>query len=125
MDKDAAKCDICRKPVVWPSHYGDWECPHCHQRYEYDEGLKIKPTDAQWALLRNPPRWIAVQEQWPKHGSDVLVAYKAGKYVLLGVGEFDGTTVNDDGVTVPYFKGIGGFEVTHWMPLPEPPALCR
>jgi hypothetical protein len=119
--KDAAKCDICRKPVVWPSHYGDWECPHCHQRYEYDEGLKITPTDAQWSLLRNPPRWISVEEQWPKHGSDVLVAYKAGEYVLLGVGEFDGTTVNDDGLTVPYFKGIGGFEVTHWMPLPEPP----
>jgi hypothetical protein len=125
MDKDADKCDICRKPVVWPSHYGDWECPHCHQRYEYDEGLKITPTDAQWALLRNPPRWISVEEQWPAHGSDVLVAYKAGQYVLLGVGEFDGTTVNDDGVTVPYFKGIGGFEVTYWMPLPEPPEAAR
>jgi hypothetical protein len=71
--------------------------------------------------MRGERRWIPVQEQWPKHGSDVLVAYKAGQHVLLGVGEFDGTTVNDDGVTVPYFKGIGGFEVTHWMPLPEPP----
>jgi hypothetical protein len=67
-------------------------------------------------------KWIAVQEKWPKHGSDVLVAYKAGEYVLLGVGEFDGTTVNDEGITIPYFKGIGGFEVTHWMPLPELPA---
>jgi hypothetical protein len=73
--------------------------------------------------LRAMLRWIAVEEQWPKHGSDVLVAYKAGQYDLLGVGEFDGTTVNDDGVTVPYFKGIGGFEVTHWMPLPEPPEM--
>jgi len=72
--------------------------------------------------LNRAPRWIPVEERWPKHGSDVLVAYKAGQYVLLGVGEFDGTTVNDDGMTVPYFKGIGGFEVTHWMPLPEPPA---
>jgi hypothetical protein len=71
--------------------------------------------------LYRSPRWIPVEEQWPRHGSDVLVAYKAGEYVLLGVGEFDGTTVNDDGATVPYFKGIGGFEVTHWMPLPEPP----
>lgn len=69
-----------------------------------------------------PPRWIPVDEQWPKHLSDVLVAYKCGKYIRLGVGEFDGTTVNDDGLTIPYFKGIGGFEVTHWMPLPEPPA---
>jgi len=67
-------------------------------------------------------RWIAVEEQWPQHLSDVLVAYKCGKYIRIGVGEFDGTTVNDDGLTVPYFKGIGGFEVTHWQPLPEPPA---
>jgi hypothetical protein len=66
-------------------------------------------------------RWIPVEERWPSHGSNVLVAYKAGQYVLLGVGEFDGTTVNDEGMTIPYFKGIGGFEVTHWMPLPSPP----
>ena len=66
--------------------------------------------------------WISVDEQWPPHGSDVLVAYKCGKYIRIGVGEFDGTTVNDDGLTIPYFKGIGGFEVTQWMPLPEPPA---
>lgn len=66
--------------------------------------------------------WIPVSERWPQHGSDVLVAYKAGQYVLLGVGEFDGTTVNDEGVTIPYFKGIHGFEVTHWMSLPPPPA---
>jgi hypothetical protein len=79
----------------------------------------------EWVLVpKDAGRWIAVEDQWPRHGSDVLVAYKAGQYVLLGVGEFDGTTVNDDGVTVPYFKGIGGFEVTHWMPLPEPPAEC-
>ena len=69
------------------------------------------------------PGWIPVEERWPKHGSDVLVAYKCGKYVRLGVGEFDGTTVNDEGITIPYFKGIGGFEVTHWMPLPEPPEV--
>jgi hypothetical protein len=80
------------------------------------EARKIRDAAAMLPLV-----WIPVEEQWPKHGSDVLVAYKAGKYVLLGVGEFDGTTVNDGGVTVPYFKGIGGFEVTHWQPLPPPP----
>jgi len=80
------------------------------------EARKIRDAAAMLPLV-----WISVEEHWPKHGSDVLVAYKAGQYVLLGVGEFDGTTVNDDGATVPYFKGIGGFEVTHWMPLPSPP----
>jgi len=83
--------------------------------------LESQARQIQDAAALLPLVWIPVEEQWPRHGSDVLVAYKAGKYVLLGVGEFDGTTVNDDGATVPYFKGIGGFEVTHWMPLPEPP----
>jgi hypothetical protein len=69
--------------------------------------------------------WISVEEKWPEHLSDVLVAYKCGKYIRLGVGEFDGTTVNDEGLTIPYFKGIGGFEVTHWMPLPEPPTASK
>ena len=76
----------------------------------------MEPTE--YELAR---RWIPVEEQWPEHLSDVLVAYKCGNYVRIGVGEFDGTTVNDEGLTIPYFKGIGGFEVTHWMPLPEPP----
>lgn len=69
--------------------------------------------------------WIPVDERWPEHLSDVLVVYKCGKYVRLGVGEFDGTTVNDEGMTIPYFKGIGGFEVTHWMPLPAPPTDAK
>jgi hypothetical protein len=84
-------------------------------------GSLFRETQELYRHIATQQPWIPVEEQWPTHGSDVLVAYKAGEYVLLGVGEFDGTTVNDDGVTVPYFKGIGGFEVTHWMPLPEPP----
>lgn len=69
--------------------------------------------------------WISVDERWPAHLSDALVAYKCGNYVRLGVGEFDGTTVNDE--TIPYFKGIGGFEVTQgiWMPLPPPPTDAK
>ena len=50
--------------------------------------------------------WISVEDRWPQHLSDVLVAYKCGNYVRLGVGEFDGTTVNDEGMTIPYFKGL-------------------
>ena len=117
-----AVCDICGETQE-VSNYGDWACRKCGQGYTYDECHQIRLTDSQWALLRNPPQWIPVDAKWPKHLSDVLVAYKCGKYIRLGVGEFDGTTVNDEGMTIPYFKGIGGFEVTHWMPLPEPPEV--
>ena len=119
-----AKCDICGTENV-VANYGDWACRECLQGYEYDECHRITLTDAQLSLLRNPPQWIPVDEKWPEHLSDVLVAYKCGKYIRLGVGEFDGTTVNDEGMTIPYFKGIGGFEVTHWMPLPAPPTDAK
>lgn len=122
MSTYKTKCDICGAVNEVPT-YGEWDCRQCGQGYTYDEGHQIRLTDAQWAMLRNRPRWIPVDERWPEHGSDVLVAYKCGKYIRLGVGEFDGTTVNDDGLTIPYFKGIGGFEVTHWMPLPAPPEV--
>ena len=95
-------------------------------------GFAFNPTDAAANMKaavhfigsfgQQVPQWIPVEEKWPPHLSDVLVAYKCGKYVRIGVGEFDGTTVNDEGITIPYFKGIHGFEVTHWMPLPELPA---
>jgi predicted RNA-binding Zn-ribbon protein involved in translation (DUF1610 family) len=116
------KCDLCGGVTELAPTYGDFKCQHCGQVYVYDECHRIELSEQQLKTLRDS-RWIAVDEQWPKHGSDVLVAYKAGEHVLLGVGEFDGTTVNDDGATVPYFKGIGGFEATHWMPLPEPPEV--
>ena len=106
--------DIVQRLRVWGDGYSG-NNPNC----EADCDAAANEIER----LRAERRWIPVEEQWPKHGSDVLVAYKAGEYLLLGVGEFDGTTVNDEGVTVPYFKGIHGFEVTHWMPLPEPPEV--
>ena len=115
-------CDICQRPVQWPSHYGDWECPHCHQPYEYDEGLRISLTDAQWALLRNPPRWIPVQERLPEEGV-VVLAYlpkqadvESGVYasMLSKLQTLKGTFSTSFGF---------GFEATHWMPLPEPPEV--
>ena len=88
--------------------------------------IRKQPDDKVLAALDELlPRWISVEEKWPRYLSDVLVAYKCGNYVRLGVGEFDGTTVNDEGITIPYFKGIGGFEVTHWMPLPAQPTDAK
>jgi len=93
-----------------------------------DTGMEWIPSNSFKCLpvgykMTSTGRWIPIEERWPSHGSDVLVAYKCGECVLLGVGEFDGTIFNDDGLTVPYFKGIRGFEVTHWMPLPSPPEV--
>lgn len=50
-------------------------------------------------------RWIPVTERLPDVGIEVLIYSE------------------DDGVCVDYYVGdsFGYYDVTHWMPLPEPP----
>lgn len=52
---------------------------------------------------RRPDSWIPVTERLPEEGDTVLMWHKEG-FVMLAVNMFDEM---DD--------------VTHWMPLPEPP----
>ena len=69
---------------------------------------------SQWQLVW----WAFRKHRLAMAGLIVVIAL----YVIAVVPGF--FTVNDDGLTIPYFKGIGGFEVTHWMPLPEPPEVA-
>lgn len=116
MSSFTACCDICKAENAVPS-YGDWQCIQCGQKYEYDEGYRISLTKEQWALLRNPPKWISVGERLPEVGEIVLVWHysevKAAwlNYVANGVAYF---VQKDTGYRC---------EPTHWMPLPEPPEV--
>jgi hypothetical protein len=49
-------------------------------------------------------RWIPVEERLPEEGEVVLLYYGG----------------DTDPIAVGKYLGLGG--VTHWMPLPEPPA---
>ena len=109
-----AVCDICGETQE-VSNYGDWSCRQCGQGYTYDECHQIRLTDSQWALLRNPPRWIPVEERLPEEGIEVLVSVDensddCGYHVCLYRGG-------------EYVRSESGyiFGVTHWMPLPSPP----
>ena len=110
------KCDICGTENV-VQNYGDWACRQCLQGYTYEECHQITLTDAQFALLRNPPQWIPVSERLPEDGKIVLVwHYSEVKTAWLnhftnGVAYF---VQKDTGYTC---------EPTHWMPLPEPPEV--
>ena len=110
-------CDICRKPVQWPSHHGDWNCPHCNQAYAYDEGFGIRLTDAQLELLRNPSRWIPVSEQLPDDGQSVIACFEDGGMT----GQVGEATFNKRGGWFSTERGAWG--ASHWMPLPGPPSL--
>ena len=61
------------------------------------------------------PRWISVMERMPEED---------GMYLVHGKWSASGRKVTDtcefyvhDG----YFRAVWDFDVTHWMPLPEPP----
>jgi len=85
-------------------------------------GLMNRAADAIEELSK--PKWIPVTERLPDTSHSVLVAGKM-KYEwekeytrFVDLGWNDGVsfeTCND------WYEGQHEFEVTHWMPLPEPP----
>ena len=67
------------------------------------------------------PKWISVKERLPETNKYCLVAIKVYGYgdMYSDVAMYDGELwVQDAGA---YFDIIDKGEVTHWMPMPEPP----
>jgi hypothetical protein len=61
------------------------------------------------------PQWIPVTERLPDDGQSVIVFWSKYREVGEAVfGKDDGWFSTDRG---------GCYEVTHWMPLPEPPEV--
>ena len=105
------------------------DCPKVLKAGCYDE-LEREAADAieelslaqeQWitqernVLLKSQPRWVSVTERLPEED---------GMYLVHGKWSASGRKVTDtcefyvhDG----YFRAAWNFDVTHWMPPPEPP----
>ena len=67
--------------------------------------IEAQPT------LTPPNEWVSVEERLPEHMKDVIVLYGGG------------------GIDIDWVDSLGDFRfdnlfgrVTHWMPLPAPPA---
>jgi Protein of unknown function (DUF551). len=56
-------------------------------------------------------KWISVKERLPEIGDIVLVYYRRGDYRGADIMRYIGRWLTVDPLV----------EVTHWMPLPEPP----
>ena len=120
MSTYTAKCDICGTENTVAS-YGDWACRQCGQGYTYDECHQIRLTDSQWALLRNQPRWIPVEERLPEERVKVLTCGDdpvEGPFILIGHRE-PASIFGPEHWHLPCFSEFG--PVTHWQPLPSPP----
>ena len=76
---------------------------------------------------RKQSGWISVEERLPEPNEECLVSARVGDRVVIDLGEivqcWDGRT-NKYGftwmITNDWDEGEG-CEITHWMPLPEPP----
>lgn len=71
-----------------------------------DAAADVTRLAAEAAVERD---WISVEERLPEPGVDVFAAYR-NRYITMG-------TAGDDWLE----EDIEDGNITHWMPLPEPP----
>jgi len=60
--------------------------------------------------------WISVNDRLPANNGDYL-SFARGNYYVVEWSEFWGVFYQSDGP-------LNHSDITHWMPLPEPPKLC-
>ena len=63
--------------------------------------------------MESKSKWIPVTERLPEKGEEVLVVDRFG-FIEMGF-------VKETIYGHKYWLGCEGDDVTHWMPLPEPP----
>lgn len=74
------------------------------------------------ALRMAERRWIPVEEGLPEHLSTALVLRKDGGIFIW---EYSVTSPTDECWLDDYANVYPFSEVTHWMPLPEPPEQMK
>ena len=68
--------------------------------------------------------WISVKDELPKYGQRVLIGgvWDKKEFIIDGINKFKSIIHNERGRHLEWDKQNGiHLEVTHWMPLPEPP----
>ena len=83
--------------------------------YRYQNKDKLDYEDALWlaiAALREQMEWIRVRDRLPEDQVEVLVATRSKNGVR---------NIDKGYLAIDHFIHRGRAEVTHWMPLPEPP----
>jgi hypothetical protein len=97
--------------------------------YMKDLDIRIRSggDDAIAAACQLVPKWIPVSERLPEHESNVLVAAKRdGEYVVKEMLFVDWSKPPEP-PRPEWCDDCGGEDVenvTHWMPLPEPPEVA-
>ena len=59
-------------------------------------------------------QWVSVKDRLPEKFKNVMI-FKEGLWDEPGIGYYA------DEIWYAWLEGIGQTNITHWMPLPEPP----
>ena len=98
-------------------------CRHCPWRSECClHDAQRKAADAIEELSK--PKWIPVTERLPNCNGCYLVwrpHFFGGEIGMPSICYFDGTNTWHDSYGVDFTRILHSEDVTHWMPLPEPP----
>lgn len=78
--------------------------------------VALDAAEAISQLEAQQPRWISVKEQLPENGQKIIAAFRDGGGLIVDQarysnGEFDFAS----------WAYVLGDNITHWMPLPQPP----
>jgi hypothetical protein len=78
--------------------------------------VALDAAEAISQLEAQQPRWISVGERLPENGQKIIAAFRDGGGLIVDQarysnGEFDFAS----------WAYVWGDNVTHWMPLPQPP----
>lgn len=95
IDADALHSEISK----WPESvmYKDW----------VQSAIATAPTVPAYE------QWISVEDKWPQNGEWILVYLSDGNMIC-------GSYYDAMGFALDYYYEDMG-QITHWMPLPEPP----
>lgn len=107
--------------------YADYApCGECPCRLEVDSCIGMIAQDAlsyiqqlesQIADLgKKVPRWIGVKERLPKDGQKVIAAFRNEEGMIV-----DQTRYSNGEFDFANWAYVWDENITHWMPLPQPP----
>lgn len=112
------KCETCPQDGLYGCEYGERteDCQMCIDALAFIERLEAERD----AALAKVPRWISVKERLPDT-TDVYLIHMVHRYNKNdGYRRMDVRLFFEDEFKL--WQGLPDiYEVTHWMPLPQPP----
>ena len=106
-----------REDAEW-AHANEWETPITLGDHLDDAADALEAAEKRIAELEAAQRWISVKDRLPRSNKPVQV-YMPKLYMSVQTGFYDRYYGEDDDEW--YEHWVAPSEVTHWMPLPQPP----